>query len=162
MRTFDLFTVALAGSLVAASPSLAQQTSDQSGQQGTTAQQGTTTEQSTAAAQQGTTTGSQTGTSADAPPGPSGEIRPLTITCRDIVDTDVELVPQLVYWIDGYNIAYDADTGQTDVDPVVTVAENWLAVPANKVITACEASPDRPAAEVIAEEKKKAESGSSN
>ena len=86
----------------------------------------------------------------------------MSITCQDIIDTDVELVPQLVYWIDGYNIAYDARTGETDLDPVVAVAENWLAVPANDVITACEAEPERLASEVITEEKQKAESGDSN
>ena len=47
MRALDLFTVALAGSLLAVGPSVAQQSSDQSGQQGNTTQQGTTTEQST-------------------------------------------------------------------------------------------------------------------
>ena len=87
------------------------------------------------------------------------EIRPVSITCQDIIDTDVELVPQLVYWIDGYNIAHNALTGETDVDPVVTVAENWLAVPANDVITACEAEPERLASEVIADEKQKAANG---
>ena len=95
-------------------------------------------------------------------PAEKGDIRPVSITCQDIIDTDVELVPQLVYWIDGYNIAYDARTGEADIDPVVTVAENWLTVPANEVIAACEAEPERLASEVITEQKQKAESGSSN
>ena len=150
MKVLDLFTVALAGSLLAASPAMAQQSTDQTGQQGA------------AAGQSSATNESQTGAASGGSKGPSGDIRPLTLTCQDIVDTDVQLVPQLVYWIDGYNIAYNAATGQTDVDPVVTVAENWLAVPAHKVITACEATPERPASEVIAEERQKSQSGSTN
>ncbi|WP_210528513.1 HdeA/HdeB family chaperone [Rubellimicrobium arenae] len=101
-------------------------------------------------AEQGT---DQAAADSTAQAGPSGEIRPVTITCQDIVDTDVQLVPQLVYWIDGYNIAYDAATGQTDVDPVVSVAENWLAVPVENIIRACEANPDSAAADVIAQER---------
>ena len=99
MRPLTIPTVALATSLLAAVPALAQQNADQS------------------------TSGTQQSEQANQPAN-GGEIRPLSTTCQDIIDTDVELVPQLVYWIDGYNIAYDAQTGEMDVDPVVTVAEN--------------------------------------
>ena len=128
--------IALATSFLAINPAFAQQ---ETGQAASEAQQ---SEQTNA-------------------PTNSGEIRPVTITCQDIIDTDVELVPQLVYWIDGYNVAYDARTGEADVDPVIAVAENWLTVPANDVITACEASPEKLASEVIAEEKQKAGNGNS-
>ena len=137
MKPLTIPTIALATSLLAAAPALAQQDVDQS------------------------TSGTQQSEQANQPAN-GGEIRPLSITCQDIIDTDVELVPQLVYWIDGYNIAYDAQTGEMDVDPVVTVAENWLTVPATDVITACEANPEMLASDAIAEEKQKAEGTSDN
>lgn len=137
MKPLAIPTIALATSLLTAAPALAQQDANQS------------------------TSGTQQSEQANQPAN-GGEIRPLSITCQDIIDTDVELVPQLVYWIDGYNIAYDAQTGETDVDPVVTVAENWLAVPANDVITACVANPEMLASDAIAEEKQKAEGTGGN
>lgn len=175
MKHLGISTVALAAALFAFDPAEAQQSTEGQANQGQQSTAGQTATGQAATGQAATgqnteqqSTGSQTGTQAGdtaqqaeggASAGEAGEIRPLTITCQDIVDTDVKLVPQLVYWIDGYNIAHDALTGQTDVDPVVAVKQNWLAVPAQNVISACEAEPTRAAADVITEQKQKAETG---
>lgn len=176
MRSLAYLSLALAASLTTALPASAQdetsgteqttgaadQTTEDAGAQdagqtatepGTDAAAGETTGQADTEQGADASAAQSTDQADSTESGPSGEIRPLTITCQDIVDTDVQLVPQLVYWIDGYNIAYDAVTGQTDVDPVVSVAQNWLTVPVENIIRACEANPASTAAEVIAQER---------
>lgn len=82
------------------------------------------------------------------------ELRPTTVTCRELTNYDTAFVPGLVYWIDGYVMARNA-RGDAAVEPVVRMRQDWFAMPADRIIRACADQPDQPAAVVISAQRER-------
>lgn len=82
-----------------------------------------------------------------------GQLRPLTLTCQELVDQDIALIPAMAHWIDGYSVAYTQKGQVSDVDPVVAVSRQWFAVPVDKIITVCKANPQMAASEAIRQQR---------
>lgn len=84
--------------------------------------------------------------------GMMAELRPTTVTCRELTNYDTAFVPGMVYWIDGYVMARNA-RGQAAVEPVVRMRQDWFAVPSDRIMQACADQPDQPAAVVISRQR---------
>lgn len=84
--------------------------------------------------------------------GMMAELRPTTVTCRELTNYDTAFVPGMVYWIDGYVMARNAQ-GQAAVEPVVRMRQDWFAVPSDRIMQACADQPDQPAAVVISRQR---------
>ncbi len=76
----------------------------------------------------------------------SGKSNPATYTCAELIEVDIDYIPQVVYWIDGYNWAGEEEVG---------VGVDWFAVPVETIVTECEKNPSQPAAKVIKKHSKK-------
>ena len=65
---------------------------------------------------------------------------PATYTCAELVEVDIEYVPQIVYWLDGFNWAGDAEYN-AEVD--------WTPVEIDTVFVECEKNPSQKARKVV-------------
>ena len=65
---------------------------------------------------------------------------PAETTCQELVGTEVEFLPQIIYWIDGFNSHGDARA---------TVDTEWFGIPVDKIVDTCKQTPDAKAADVI-------------
>jgi hypothetical protein len=65
---------------------------------------------------------------------------PATYTCAELIEVDVDYVPQVVYWLDGYNWAGD---------PVLDEDVEWVPVETDTIITECKKDPSQKAAAVV-------------
>lgn len=82
------------------------------------------------------------------------ELRPTTVTCRELTNYDTAFVPGMVYWIDGYVMARNA-RGQAAVEPVVRMRQDWFALPTDRIMQACANQPNQPAAVVISAQRER-------
>ena len=71
---------------------------------------------------------------------------PATYTCAELIEVDVEEVPQVVYWLDGYTWAGD---------PVYTEEVEWVAIETDTIIIECKKDPSQKAADVVKKHRKK-------
>jgi hypothetical protein len=65
---------------------------------------------------------------------------PATYTCAELIEVDVEYVPQTVYWLDGFNWAGD---------PVYDADVEWTPVEVDTIIIECKKDPSQKASEVV-------------
>ena len=65
---------------------------------------------------------------------------PATYTCAELIEVDVEYVPQVIYWLDGYNWAGD---------PVLDAEVEWVPVETETIIIECKKDPSQKAADVV-------------
>ena len=63
-----------------------------------------------------------------------------TYTCAELVDVEIEYIPQMVYWLDGFNWAGDAEY-DAEVD--------WTPVEIDTVIIECKKNPSQKARKVV-------------
>jgi hypothetical protein len=70
---------------------------------------------------------------------------PATYTCAELIEADVEYVPELVYWLDGFNWAGD---------PVYDAGVDWVPVEDDAVIIDCKKDPSQKAADVVKKQRK--------
>ncbi|MGE0487150.1 MAG: HdeA/HdeB family chaperone [Gammaproteobacteria bacterium] len=67
---------------------------------------------------------------------------PRDLTCKDLLVTDMEYVPEVVYWHDGWNAR---DGVMTEV-----IDEDWLPVEVDQVWSECQKDPTRKVGDVVA------------
>jgi len=65
---------------------------------------------------------------------------PATYTCAELLDVDVDYVPQVVYWLDGYNWAGD---------PMLEEDVEWVPVETPGILVDCKKDPSQKAADVV-------------
>jgi hypothetical protein len=65
---------------------------------------------------------------------------PATYTCAELIDVEIEYVPQMVYWLDGFNWA-----GDPEYDAEVV----WTPVEIDTVIVECKKNPSQKARKVV-------------
>ena len=65
---------------------------------------------------------------------------PATYTCAELIEVDIVEVPQVVYWLDGFNWAGDAEY-DADVE--------WTPVEIDTVIVECKKNPSKKARKVV-------------
>ena len=65
---------------------------------------------------------------------------PATYTCAELIDVEIEDVPQVVYWLDGFNWA-----GDPEYDSEV----EWTPVEIDTVIVECKKNPSQKARKVV-------------
>jgi hypothetical protein len=65
---------------------------------------------------------------------------PATYTCAELLEVDVDDVPQVIYWLDGYNWAGD---------PVFDADVEWVPVEIDTITTECKKNPSQKAAGVV-------------
>jgi hypothetical protein len=70
---------------------------------------------------------------------------PATYTCAELLEVDVDYVPQVVYWLDGYTWAGD---------PVYDEDVEWVPVETDTVIIDCKKDPSQKAAAVVKKHRK--------
>jgi hypothetical protein len=69
-----------------------------------------------------------------------GGKNPATYTCAELIEVDIVEVPQVVYWLDGFNWAGD---------PEYDAAEVWTPVEIDTVYAECEKNPSKKARKVV-------------
>jgi hypothetical protein len=65
---------------------------------------------------------------------------PATYTCAELIDVETDEVPQIVYWLDGFNWAGD---------PEYDAAVAWTPVEIDTVIVECKKDPSQKAKDVV-------------
>lgn len=65
---------------------------------------------------------------------------PATYTCAELIEADIEDVPQIVYWLDGFNWAGDPEF-DADVE--------WVPVETDTIIIDCKKDPSQKATDVV-------------
>jgi hypothetical protein len=70
---------------------------------------------------------------------------PATYTCAELIDVEIVDVPQVVYWLDGFNWAGD---------PVYDADVEWTPVEIDTVIIECKKDPSQKAADVVKKNRK--------
>jgi hypothetical protein len=65
---------------------------------------------------------------------------PATYTCAELIDVEIEYVPQMVYWLDGFNWAGD---------PEYDAEVEWTPVEIDTVIIECKKNPSQKARKVV-------------
>ena len=65
---------------------------------------------------------------------------PATYTCAELVEVDIVDVPQMVYWLDGFNWAGD---------PEYDAEVDWTPVEIDTVIIECKKNPSQKARKVV-------------
>ena len=65
---------------------------------------------------------------------------PATYTCSELLEVDVDYVPQVVYWLDGYNWAGD---------PMLEEDVEWVPVATDDILVDCKKDPSQKAADVV-------------
>jgi hypothetical protein len=70
---------------------------------------------------------------------------PATYTCAELIEVDVEEVPQVIYWLDGYTWAGD---------PVYDADVEWVPVETDTIIVECKKDPTQKAADVVKQHRK--------
>jgi hypothetical protein len=65
---------------------------------------------------------------------------PATYTCAELIEVDIEDIPQVVYWLDGFNWAGDPEY---DADVV------WTPVEIDTVVVECKKDPTKKARKVV-------------
>jgi hypothetical protein len=70
---------------------------------------------------------------------------PATYTCAELIEVDVEYVPETIYWRDGYNWAGD---------PVYDEEVDWVAVETDTIIIECKKDPSQKAVDVVKKHRK--------
>ena len=67
-------------------------------------------------------------------------ISPEKLTCKEYLATKTEHLPELTYWLDGFDSRGHA---------VVSVDEEWFAVPITDVVSECKKMPDALAMDIL-------------
>ena len=65
---------------------------------------------------------------------------PATYTCAELIEVDVDYVPQVIYWLDGYNWAGD---------PMLVEDVEWVPVETDTILIECKKDPSQKAADVV-------------
>ena len=65
---------------------------------------------------------------------------PATYTCAELIEVDIVDVPQVVYWLDGFNWAGD---------PQYDAAVEWTPVEIDTVYVECQKNPSKKARKVV-------------
>jgi len=74
---------------------------------------------------------------------------PQNYTCEDLLTTDFEYVPEIVYWHDGWN--------EKQKDLKETIVEDWYPIAVDEVWTECSKAPHKKVAEVVHHQRAKHE-----
>ena len=72
---------------------------------------------------------------------------PQEYTCGELLVTDFEYVPEIVYWHDGWNAKTDTLTE--------TIGEDWEPVAVDDVWADCQKDPNQKVADVVAKQRQK-------
>jgi len=65
---------------------------------------------------------------------------PATYTCAELIEVEIEYVPQMVYWLDGFNWAGD---------PEYDAEVDWTRVEIDTIIIECKKNPSKKARKVV-------------